>query len=166
MIKPAQILLFPDPRFTQTAPKRSVDAELIAIGEALKATAAEHRAYGLAAVHIGHVAPVVVVSFGPVEGRDYRLLYNPEVLSASDETELGTEGSVSLPGIEVDVVRPISCTIAYDDAAGTRHQASLSGFEARVAMHEIDQMNGIFFLDKVSRLKRDAALRRFKKLQR
>jgi peptide deformylase len=166
MTKPAQILLYPDPRFAQAAPKRVVDADLIAVGEALAATAAEHRAYGLAAVHIGEVAPVVVVSFGPVEGRDYRLLYNPEVLSTADETEAGTEGSVSLPGIEVEVVRAKACTIGYDDAAGVRHQTALSGFEARVAMHEIDQMNGIFFLDKVSRLKRDAALRRFKKLHR
>lgn len=166
MTKPAQILLYPDPRFNQAAPSRPLDADLIAIGEALRATAEEHRAYGLAAVHIGEVAPVVVVSFGPIEGRDYRLLYNPEVLSTSDVSEAGVEGSVSLPGIEVDVVRPTSCTIAYDDAAGTRHQTGLAGFEARVAMHEIDQMNGIFFLDKVSRLKRDAALRRFKKLQR
>ncbi|MBK1795804.1 peptide deformylase [Devosia sp. WQ 349] len=166
MTKPAQILFYPDPRFAQRAAPRPVDAALIAIGETLKATAAEHRAYGLAAVHIGDVAPVVVVSFGPVEGRDYRLLYNPEVLSTSDEAELGTEGSVSLPGIEVEVVRTISCVIGYDDVAGVRQETALSGFEARVAMHEIDQMNGIFFLDKVSRLKRDAALRRFKKLQR
>jgi peptide deformylase len=166
MTKPAQILFYPDPRFDQAAPKCAVDADLIAVGEALKATAAEHRAYGLAAVHIGEVAPVVLVSFGPVESRDYRLLYNAEVLSTSAETEAGTEGSVSLPGIEVDVLRPKSCVVAYDDETGTRHEAALSGFEARVAMHEIDQMNGIFFLDKVSRLKREAALRRFKKLQR
>ncbi len=162
----ADIVLYPDPRFARPAEPRQVDAALVAVGERLLATAAHHRAYGLAAAHIGVVEPVVVVSFGPMEGRDYRLLYNPIVLSTSTATEAGPEGSVSLPGIEVEIVRPVSAVIGYDDEGGQKGEVSLSGFSARVAQHEIDQMNGIFFLDRLSRLKRDAALRRYRKLSR
>lgn len=166
MVQPADIVLYPDPRFAQAAIRRPLDRTLLETGERLLATAAHHRAYGLAATHIGVVEPVVVVSFGPPEGRDYRLLHNPEVLSVSGEVVTGPEGSVSLPGIEVEIGRPTSAVIAYDDADGVRQEDSLSGFAARVAQHEIDQMNGIFFLDKLSRLKRDSALRRYRKLSR
>jgi len=166
MAQHADILLYPDPRFAQPAQPRPLDAALLEAGAQLLATASHHRAYGLAATHIARVEPVVVVSLGPPESRDYHLLFNPQILSQSSETAPGPEGSVSLPGIEIDIVRPISVVIAHDDAAGLRHELSLSGFAARIAQHEIDQMNGIFFLDRVSRLKRDAALRRFRKLSR
>ncbi|ODT74490.1 MAG: hypothetical protein ABS76_36890 [Pelagibacterium sp. SCN 64-44] len=166
MTEIADILLYPDPRFSRTAAAQPVDDALRAIGASLLATARQHRAYGLAAVHIGQVAPVVVVTCGPPEQRDYRLLYNPVILSASEAREPGLEGSVSLPGLEVEIVRPTSVELSYDDAEGVRCDMSLSGFPARVAQHEIEQMNGIFFLEKLSRLKRDAALRRFRKLSR
>ena len=166
MAQHADILLYPDPRFSQAAARRPVDETLLEVGSRLLATAAHHRAYGLAATHIGHVEPVVVVSFGPPETRDYGVLYNPDVLETAGSTVSGPEGSVSLPGIEVDVLRPEAAVIAYDDAEGVRHEARLEGFAARVAQHEIDQMNGIFFLDHLSRLKRDAAMRRYRKLTR
>ncbi len=166
MTEPAEIVLYPAPLFAQAATTRPVDEALQSIGTRLLSTAQYHRAYGLAATHIGHAEPVVVVSFGPLQGRDYRVLFNPEILRSSAETEPGAEGSVSLPGIEVDIVRARSIVLAYDDAEGARHEISLSGFPARVAQHEIDQMNGVFFLDRLSRLKRDAALRRYRKLAR
>lgn len=166
MSQHAEVLLYPDPRFAIAASPRPLDDALRATGARLLATAKHHRAYGLAAIHIGAVEPVVVVSFGPTDSRDYHLLYNPQMRDLSAETVAGTEGSVSLPGIEIEIVRPVAATITYDDADGIRREAILSGFPARVAQHEIDQMNGIFFLDRLSRLKRDAALRRFRKLSR
>ena len=164
MPEPADILPYPDPLFTRKAAARPLDEPLQATGARLLATAEHQRAYGLAATHIGQAEPVVVVSFGPPEGRDYHLLYNPRILGLSAETAPGIEGSVSLPGIEVEIVRAISVSLAYDDQDGVGREITLSGFPARVAQHEIDQMNGIFFLEKLSRLKRDAALRRFRKL--
>jgi peptide deformylase len=166
MTQPAKILFYPDPLFAQPATPRPVDDALRAIGADLLAVAKDKRAYGLAATHIGHAEPIVVVSFGQSETRDYRLLYNPEILALSHDTETGPEGSVSLPDIEVDIVRARSIRLAYDGTDGQRHEDDLSGFAARVAQHEIDQMNGVFFLDKLSRLKRDAALRRLRKLSR
>ena len=71
-----------------------------------------------------------------------------------------------MPGIEVDVIRPENARIAFDDEAGHPVELDLTGFAARVAQHEIDQVNGVFFLARVSRLKRDTAIKRFAKIGR
>jgi peptide deformylase len=110
------------------------------------------------------VAPVVVISLADDEAkRDYVVLYNPEILSLSGEPVESREGSVSMSGMQVPVTRPPRTRIAYDDEQGARHELDLEGLPARVAQHEIDQVNGIFFLDRVSRLKRDMAIKRWKK---
>jgi len=110
------------------------------------------------------VAPVAVISvFSDPRKRDYLVLYNPEILSFGDQVGEGTEGSVSMPGLQVEVARPLTVRIAYDDEAGTRHERDLEGLPARIAQHEIDQVNGVFFLDRLSRLKRDMAIKRWKK---
>jgi peptide deformylase len=166
MTDAAPFIFYPDPRLSEPAKNRPVDAGLLAIGARLLAAAEKAQAYGLAAHHIGQVAPVVVISVSDPSTRDYRVLYNPMVLSTDGPSEAGPEGSVSMPGIEVDVVRPAHAQIGFDDAGGQGQELALSGFAARVAQHEIDQANGVFFLGKISRLKRDAAIRRFAKLGR
>lgn len=135
-----------------------------AIGTRLRAAADAAQAYGLAAVHIGAVAPVAVISLAsdPAK-RDYCVLYNPEILALGGEPAEGPEGSVSMPGLQVSVSRPQRARIAYDDEAGARHELELEGLPARIAQHEIDQVNGIFFLERLSRLKRDMAIKRWKK---
>jgi len=159
-------LRYPDPRLAQKAEARPVDAPMLAVGARLMAAAERAQAYGLVAVHIGAVEPVVVISISDTGQRDYRLVYNPRVISTGAEEQLGREGSVSLPGIEVEISRPVSARIGFDDETGQGQEIELSGFAARVAQHEIDQVNGVFFLNRVSRLKREAALRRFAKLER
>lgn len=97
--------------------------------------------------------------------RDYLVIYNPEILSLTGEPAEGREGSVSMSGMQVPVPRPPRVRIAYDDEAGTRRELDLEGLPARIAQHEIDQVNGIFFLERISRLKRDMAIKRWKKSQ-
>lgn len=136
-------------------------------GARLLAAAQQAQAYGLAAGHLGLDAPLVVLSIATAsDQRDYRIWYNPQLIAASPETAMGQEGSVSLPDIEVPVERALWVEVAYDTDAGSRETARLDGFVARVAQHEIDQMNGVFFLSRISRLKRDTALRKFAKSQR
>lgn len=140
---------------------------MLEAGDRLLAAAREAQAYGLAAAHLGENEPLVVMSMASDSAqRDYRLLFNPEIVAVAEETASGPEGSVSMPGIEVAVQRPVWAEIAYDDADGIRQRERLEGFVARVALHEIEQVNGIFFLSGVSRLKRDAALRKFDKSRR
>ncbi len=120
------------------------------------------QAQGLAAAHIGDILPIVAIR---VAGA-VRLLYNPRVASVAQEQVVGTEGSVSMPGIEVEVSRPIWADISFETDAGAIASERLEGWPARIALHEIDQVNGVFFLERISRLKREAALRRWRKLSR
>jgi peptide deformylase len=135
---------------------------LRATGDRLLAAAREANAYGLAAAHIGAVAPDDLIS-GDAEPREYRLLYNPRIVAIADRLAKGEEGSVSLPGVQVEIERPVWVEVAYMDGEGAARQARFDGFAARVAIHEIEQMQGIFFLSRVSRLKREMALKRAKK---
>lgn len=138
-----------------------------AAGAALLAAATQVNAYGLAAAHLGLDEPLVIVSVASDgQGRDYRILYNPQVTALGSEAAIGPEGSVSMPGIEVPVERATALDLVHDDADGQSRSLHLEGFAARVAQHEIDQMNGIFFLSRISRLKRDTAIRKFEKSRR
>jgi len=158
------LLLYPDPRLTQKADAQPVDDGLRAIGEALLAAAKAAPAYGLAAVHLGQVAPVVVIATGTSPAQpDYLVLFNPEILAVASEVAAGPEGSVSLPGVQVEIERPVWAEIAFDDAHGVNQTRRFEGLAARIALHEIEQMNGMFFLARLSRLKRDMALRKWKK---
>lgn len=159
-----KFVIFPHAGLTLKAVPRPVDARMLEAGEALLAAAEEVQAYGLAAAHLGLNEPVVVISFaGDADPRDYRLLYNPEILRLSDETAAGPEGSVSMPGIQAPVMRSNWIEIAYDDAAGARHMHRMDGFVARIAQHEVDQVNGLFFTKRLSKVKRDIATRKFLK---
>jgi peptide deformylase len=133
------------------------------IGERLLVAARAAGAHGLAAAHIGEPAPVIVLNMAPGAVSAYRVFFNPEVVASANETEGGTEASVSLPGIEVTIDRPVWAEIAFDEADGQRARLRLDGFVARCALHEIEQMHGRFFLANLSRVKRDMALRRFAK---
>jgi peptide deformylase len=159
---------YPDPRLAVKAEPAKVDAKLKAIGERLVAANAEAVAYGLAAAHLGEVAPVVVLNTA-AEGEEERkdvLFYNPRVTSVADTTEMGPEASVCLPGAQIDLPRPVWAEIAYEDGEGKPQTIRLEGFQARVALHEIDQMNGIFFLNGLSKLKRDMMIKKSEKYRR
>lgn len=117
------------------------------------------RAQGLAAAHIGEVAPIVAIR----RDASAMLLFNPEVLAVAEEQVGGREGSVSMPGIEIDISRPIWADIAYVDRDGEQRTERFDGWTARIALHEIDQVNGIFFLERVSRLKREMAIKKWRK---
>lgn len=163
----ADFVLYPHATLGLKAAERSVDEAMLAVGERLLAAAEAVKAYGLAAAHLGLVEPVAVISTATDAAiRDYRLLYNPQVVQMSEDLAIGMEGSVSFPGVEVPVKRATWVDIAYDNGGGERQVLRLEGFAARVAQHEIDQIDGVFFLSRVSRLKRDTAIRKFEKSQR
>lgn len=158
------IVGYPDPRLTRKAEPRPLDNGLRAIGNRLLEATRAANAYGLAAVHIGAVAPVVVISADEDPSkRDYVVLYNPDVVATDGPSIPGSEGSVSMPGVEVEIVRPYIAEIAWDDETGTRQHRRFEGLPARIAQHEIEQVNGIFFLERLSRLKRDMVLKKWKK---
>lgn len=91
-------------------------------------------------------------------------MFNPRITDTSPDLVAGDEGSVSLPGLQVEIKRPIWVEIAFDDEAGEAQTERLDGFLGRVVQHEVDQMQGIFFLSRLSRLKREMVLKKLRKL--
>jgi peptide deformylase len=116
---------------------------------------------GITAAHIGIFRRVTVIELGREDGP--RCYINPEIVSLSPETIRQTEGSVSMPGMTDDVTRAKTIRFRYDDLDGLPHEDDAHGFLAVCIQHEIDQLNGIFWLQRLSKLKRDRLIKKWEK---
>ncbi|WP_237155178.1 peptide deformylase [Oryzibacter oryziterrae] len=123
----------------------------------------EAPAIGLAAPHLGVLLRVVVVRLSPE--LPVTVYVNPRVEDASVATAVHEEGSVSLPGVTETVERPERIRVSYQHADGASGEEVLEGWPAAVLQHEIDQLDGVFWIDRLSRLKRERLIKRWKKLQ-
>lgn len=112
---------------------------------------------GLAAPQVGKLRRLLV--FQPNPDAEPEALINPEIEWASDETDIATEGCLSIPRILVEVERPVFTRVRGQDREGTEILIEASGFEARVLQHEIDHLNGVLILDRTERRQRRAALK-------
>jgi peptide deformylase len=121
-------------------------------------------AIGLAACHIGVLQRLVAIRLA--DDALMRLYVNPEITWTSPETTVEREGSVSMPGITEEVERPARIGLKWRTLAGEAKEGEAEGFLAVVLQHEIDQLDGIFWLDRLSRLKRERAIRRYEKTRR
>lgn len=153
------IVTHPDPRLkTRAAEVEHFDAELADLVADLLDTMRAAPGVGITGPHIGEMKRVVVLELSPEDG--VRVYVNPRVIAASTETSRHVEGSVSMPGIVDEVERPARVRIAWNDVAGRSHETEADGFLATCLQHEIDQLDGIFWLDRLSRLKRERVLKR------
>ncbi|MGU3547128.1 peptide deformylase [Methylobacterium sp. A52T] len=156
------LVLFPDPRLTRPAePVDAFDAALRALADDVRDTLMAESAIGLTAPHIGVPARLVVVRMSPDESA--RVYVNPVVSWASPDTEVHDEGSVSMPGVRERVTRAARIRLSYRDLDGSTHEEETEGFPAAVLQHEIDQLDGVFWIARLSRLKRERLLKRFGK---
>jgi peptide deformylase len=164
-VAPRPLVLYPDPRLRQKAePVSEWNDTLEALAQDVLNTMNAVAAVGLTAVHIGVLVRLVVIRLEPgVEPRTY---VNPEVMWRSAEVASHTEGSVSMPGVTEVVERPAAVRVQYQDLSGTVREEEAHGFLAACLLHEIDQLDGIFWLERLSRLKRERIIKRFAKLQR
>ncbi|MGI9365498.1 MAG: peptide deformylase [Rhizobiaceae bacterium] len=96
--------------------------------------------------------------------RDPIFLINPEIVAWSDERNVYEEGCLSIPDYYADVERPAACTVKYVDRDGKQQLLKADGLLATVIQHEYDHLNGVLFIDHVSKLKRDMVIRKFTKL--
>lgn len=158
------ILRFPDPRLRAVAePVERFDADLRQLAADLLETMRAAPGVGITAPHVGVPLRLVVLELMPGEVRTYA---NPQILWASADTARATEGSVSMPGVTEEVERPATIRVSWRDLDGTAHEEEAEGFLATCHQHEIDQLDGIFWLQRLSRLKRERAIARYGKLQR
>jgi peptide deformylase len=112
---------------------------------------------GLAAPQVGMSQRLLVYRVGP--DAPLIALANPEIEWASDETDVGEEGCLSIPGVAVDVERPVHVRVKALDEAGETRSVEASGLEARVIQHEIDHLDGVLILDRTSKEQRKEAIR-------
>jgi peptide deformylase len=119
---------------------------------------------GLAAPQLGISQRLLVYRVGP--DAPLIALANPEIEWASDEREGSDEGCLSIPGVTVDVERPIFVRVHAQDEQGEARMVEASGLEARVIQHEMDHLDGVLILDRTSRDERKRALRELREAER
>ncbi|WP_181708320.1 peptide deformylase [Chthonobacter rhizosphaerae] len=122
---------------------------------------------GLAAIQVGVPLRVVTIDVSRDEdGRAPQVFINPEILKVSDEVSTYEEGCLSIPEYFEEVERPSRVTVRYRDLSGETKEVDADGILATCLQHEIDHLNGILFIDHISKLKRDRVVRKFTKQAR
>jgi peptide deformylase len=156
------IIRYPDPRLALPAQPITVfDDALRELASDLLETMHAAPGIGITAPHIGISLRVVVLDLDATEGA--RTYVNPEVIWASSEMILHREGSVSMPGVNDDIERHARVRISYQDLHGNLQTEESDGLRAVCHQHEIDQLNGLFWIKRLSRLKRERLIKRFEK---
>ncbi len=155
------ILRFPDPRLKHIAePVVAFDDGLRALALDLVDTMRAAPGIGITAPHIGVLRRVVAIE---LSGEEPRIYVNPEIVTASAESAKHVEGSVSMPGVSEEVERAARVTVRYRDIEGVAQTVEADGLLAVCLQHEIDQLDGVFWIQRLSRLRRERALKRFAK---
>ena len=116
---------------------------------------------GLAGVQIGILKRLIVIDVSKDEEKKNPIfLINPEIISKSSNTSVYEEGCLSLPGYFAEIERPTECQIEYIDYHGKKKEMKASGLLATCIQHEVDHLNGILFIDYLSKLKKDMIIKK------
>src|SRR4051794_1396215 len=159
------IVRYPDPRLALPAqPVTAFDGALRELATDLLETMHAAPAIGITAPHIGVALRVVVLDLDPAIGA--RTYVNPEIVWASPEMIMHQEGSVSMPGVADEIERHARVKIRFRDIEGREHTEESQGLRAVCHQHEIDQLDGMFWIRRLSRLKRERLIKRFEKAAR
>lgn len=162
-----ELVTAPDPRLKSLSePVADIDKKLRRFMDDMVETMYAANGIGLAAIQIGVAKRVAVIDLDP-KGPDSKVIYvvNPKIIRASDELSTYHEGCLSVPEIWDDVKRPARLTVEYQDENGAKQTVDADGLFATCLQHEIDHINGLLFIDHLSRLKRGIALRKSAKLK-
>ena len=147
-------------------PVERVDDELRALMDDMLETMYAAPGIGLAAAQVGVLKRVIVMDLQENDEKNPRFFVNPEIVWRSDETAPYEEGCLSVPEIYDEVERPARVRLTYLNYAGNRVEEEADGLYAVCIQHEMDHLEGVLFIDHLSRLKRDRAVTRVKKLRR
>lgn len=162
-IKP--LIILPDPLLRQVSTKvEQVNDEIRTLADDMLATMYDAPGIGLAAIQIGIAKRLLVIDLSK-EGEEKapRVFINPEILSFSDERSVYEEGCLSIPDYYAEVERPATIAVNYIDIDGREQSIQADGLLATCLQHEIDHLNGVLFIDHISRLKREMVIKKFTK---
>lgn len=162
------IITAPDPRLREVSkPVDKVDDALRALMDDMLETMYDAPGIGLAAIQIGVPKRVIVMDLaGKDEEPEPRYFVNPEILDPSEDMQLHEEGCLSVPDYYDEVERPARCRVKYLDYDGNEQVLDAEGMLAVCIQHEMDHLEGVLFIDYLSRLKRERVLKKLKKEQR
>jgi peptide deformylase len=162
------ILTAPDPRLKAASEKISrVDDELKKLIDDMLETMYAEDGIGLAAIQIGVPRRLLVMDLAQKDGRrEPQAFINPRILWASDETIVVQEGCLSVPDIWEEVERPARIAAEFLDRDGTLKTIEADGLLSTCLQHEMDHLDGVLFIDHLSKLKRSIALRKVQKAKR
>ena len=181
-----EILEVPNPLLKRVSdPVETFDDELKQLVEDMFETMYDAPGIGLAAIQVGVPLRVLVIDLQPDDpdaepeacnhgGHEHthqptikepRIFINPEILDPSEEVKAYQEGCLSVPEIYAEVDRPATCRVRWQDLEGKTHEEDMDGLMAVCIQHEMDHLNGIVFIDHLSRLKRNMAMKKLQKLR-
>ncbi|RAI44035.1 peptide deformylase [Rhodoplanes roseus] len=159
------ILKFPDPLLrAPAADVEAFDDDLRTLAADLLDTMRAAPGIGITAPHVGVPLRVVVIELSFADGA--RTFVNPMIVWSSPEMQTHPEGSVSMPGVSEEIERPARIKVRWQDLDGLSHTGEADGLLAVCLQHEIDQLDGCFWVDRLSRLKRERVVKKYEKLQR
>jgi peptide deformylase len=162
-IKP--LIILPDPLLREPSKLiERVDADVTRLADDMLETMYDAPGIGLAAIQIGVPRRMLVIDVSR-EGEDKQpmVFINPEIVASSDERSVYEEGCLSIPDYYAEVERPAVVTARYLDRDGKEQMIEADGLLATCLQHEIDHLNGVLFIDYISRLKRDMVIKKFTK---
>jgi peptide deformylase len=148
----------------KSEPVGKVTADIRALVDDMFETMYDAPGIGLAAVQIGVPKRIVTMDLSKKEGEtNPRVFINPEIVWSSDDKSTYEEGCLSIPEVHEDVERPARVKVKFLDLDGERHEEEAQGLYATCIQHEIDHLNGVLFIDHISKLKRDRIIKKFSK---
>ena len=163
------ILIHPDPRLKKVCPAvDDLNDELRALADDMLETMYDAPGIGLAAPQVGVLTRLVVLDCVKEEGETPRplIMFNPQIVAASDETSVYDEGCLSIPEQYAEVTRPAEVEVSWIDRDGAAQSETFDGLWATCVQHEIDHLNGKLFIDYLKPMKRQMITRKMQKLKR
>ncbi|MES2698739.1 MAG: peptide deformylase [Pseudomonadota bacterium] len=182
-----EIIEAPDPRLkTVSTPVDTFDDQLKILVTDMFETMYDAHGIGLAAIQVGIPIRLLVIDLQPDDEdaepepcdhdghhhhhqptrKEPRVFVNPEILDPSADFKTYQEGCLSVPDIYADVDRPAMCRVRWQDLDGNVHEEQMDGMMAVCIQHEMDHLNGVLFIDHLSRLKRSMALKKLEKARK
>ena len=160
-----KILIEPDPILRKKCePLEKVDKEIKKLMDDMLETMYAAPGIGLAAIQVGILKRLVVIDISKSEEKKNPIfLINPQIIHKSKKTSVYEEGCLSLPGQFAEIERPAECTLKYVDYNGREKELKADGLLATCVQHEVDHLNGILFIDYLSKLKKDMIIKKLVK---
>jgi peptide deformylase len=160
-----EIIKLPDPRLRLVSqPVNAIDNEIRTLVADMFETMYDAPGIGLAAIQVGVPKRVITLDLAKKDDpKNPQVVINPEIVWSGQERATYEEGCLSIPEYYEEVERPAQVKVRYTDLEGKPHEVDAGGLLATCLQHEIDHVNGVLFIDHISRLKRDRIIKKFTK---